>query len=165
MVFQTDNEESANYNHMKEKLKDEISKEFKPEFVNRIDDIVIFKSLVDNDLVKITKILVKDMTQRLKEKNIRIKVDEKVIKFITEKGTNTRMGARPLRRALQEHLEDPLSDAVLKRNAKSDLSVNCHVTKDKKTKEEKVSFNIRKLKPKVNKSIKLSPKSLMNATS
>ncbi len=155
--FQTVSEEDANYSHMKEKLKDEISKEFRPEFINRIDDIVIFKSLSEDAMVKIANILVKELSDRLKEKNIRLKVDDKVIKLITEKGTNLRMGARPLRRSLQENLEDPMADALLKRNLKSDVSINCHITK------EKVSFNIRQLKPKPKKDNILTSKELINA--
>ena len=84
--FQTVSEKDANYSHMKEKLKDEISKEFRPEFINRIDDIVIFKSLSEDAMIKIANILIDELSQRLNEKNIRLKVDDKVIKLITEKG-------------------------------------------------------------------------------
>ena len=83
--FQTSSAEEANYNSMKEKLKDEISREFRPEFINRIDDIVVFKPLIKESMIKITNILVDDLCTRLKEKNIRLKVDESVIKLITEK--------------------------------------------------------------------------------
>ena len=155
--FQTMSEEDANYTTMKEKLKDEISKEFRPEFINRIDDIVIFKSLNEDAMLKIAKILMNELSERLKEKNIRLKFDKEVIQFIKDKGTNLRMGARPLRRSLQENLEDPMADALLKRNLKSDVSINCHMTK------EKVSFNIRQLKPKEKKDNILTSKELINA--
>ena len=155
--FQTVSEEDANYSHMKQKLQDEISKEFRPEFINRIDDIVIFKSLNEESLIKIAEILVNELSERLSHKNIRLKVDKKVVQLITEKGTNVRMGARPLRRSLQENLEDPMADALLKRNLKNDVSINCHVTKGK------VSFNIRQLKPKQKKDNILTSKELINA--
>jgi len=155
--FQTVSEEDANYSHMKQKLQDEISKEFRPEFINRIDDIVIFKSLNEASLIKITNILVDELSARLSHKNIRLKVDKKVVELITEKGTNVRMGARPLRRSLQENLEDPMADALLKRNLKNDVSINCHITKGK------VTFNIRQLKPKTNKDNVLTSKELINA--
>ena len=155
--FQTSSAEEANYNSMKEKLKDEISREFRPEFINRIDDIVVFKPLIKESMIKITNILVDDLCTRLKEKNIRLKVDESVIKLITEKGTNLRMGARPLRRSLQENLEDPMADALLKRNLRSDVSITCNLTKNK------VSFNIRQLKPKPKESNILNSKELINA--
>ena len=155
--FQTSSAEEANYNSMKEKLKDEISREFRPEFINRIDDIVVFKPLAKESMLQIANILVEDLSLRLKEKNIRLKVDESVVKLITEKGTNLRMGARPLRRSLQENLEDPMADALLKRNLRSDVSITCHLTKSK------VSFNIRQLKPKPKESNILNSKELINA--
>jgi len=155
--FQTVSEEDANYTHMKDKLKDEISKEFRPEFINRIDDVVIFKSLSEDAMVKIATILIDELSTRLEEKNIRLKVDDQVVKLIIEKGTNLRMGARPLRRSLQENLEDPMADALLRRNLKSDVSINCHISKGA------VQFNIRQLKPKPKKDNPLASKELINA--
>ena len=108
-------------------------------------------------MIKIASILINELSERLKQKNIRLKVDANVIKLITEKGTNLRMGARPLRRSLQENLEDPMADALLRRNLKADVSINCHVSK------EKVSFNIRQLKPKPKKDNILTSKELINA--
>jgi len=108
-------------------------------------------------LIQITNILVDELSERLGHKNIRLKVDQKVVELITEKGTNIRMGARPLRRSLQENLEDPMADALLKRNLKNDVSINCHINKDK------VAFNIRQLKPKPKKDNILTSKELINA--
>ena len=79
------------------------------------------------------------------------------MKLIIEKGTNLRMGARPLRRSLQENLEDPMADALLRRNLKSDVSINCHISKGA------VQFNIRQLKPKPKKDNPLASKELINA--
>ena len=155
--FQTTSEEEANYNNMKEKLKDEISKEFRPEFINRIDDIVVFKSLTKDAMIEIAHILVAELSTRLSEKNIRLKVDKAVVNLITEKGTNLRMGARPLRRSLQENLEDPMADALLKKNLRTDLSISCNLSKGK------VSFIIRQLKPKPKESSILTIKELINA--
>ena len=155
--FQTTSEEEANYNNMKEKLKDEISREFRPEFINRIDDIVVFKPLTKDAMIKIAHILVAELSTRLAEKNIRLKVDVAVVNLITEKGTNLRMGARPLRRSLQENLEDPMADALLKKNLRTDLSISCNLSKGK------VSFIIRQLKPKPKESSILTTKELINA--
>ncbi|MEC8677442.1 MAG: ATP-dependent Clp protease ATP-binding subunit [Candidatus Margulisiibacteriota bacterium] len=155
--FQTTSEEEANYNNMKEKLKDEISREFRPEFINRIDDIVVFKPLTKDAMIKIAHILVAELSTRLAEKNIRLKVDEAVVNLITDKGTNLRMGARPLRRSLQENLEDPMADALLKKNLRTDLSISCNLSKGK------VSFIIRQLKPKPKESSILTTKELINA--
>jgi ATP-dependent Clp protease ATP-binding subunit ClpC len=171
--FQTKPEDEANYSSMKEKLKDEIGREFRPEFINRIDDIVIFKTLNEKAMVEIANILLKELSERLKEKNIRLKFDKNVIKLITKRGTNLRMGARPLRRSLQENLEDPMADVLLRKNLKSDISISCHVTKVKsKAKDEgkeasgdteKVTFIVRKLKPKKTPDNVLTTKELINA--
>ncbi|MGA0241729.1 MAG: ATP-dependent Clp protease ATP-binding subunit [Candidatus Marinamargulisbacteria bacterium] len=155
--FQTTSEEDANYKNLKEKLKDEISREFRPEFINRIDDVVVFKPLVKEAMVQIATILVDELMDRLQAKNIRLKVAPEVIQLITEKGTNLRMGARPLRRSLQENLEDPMADALLKRNLRSDVSIGCTLLKDKT-----VAFSIRQLKPKPKEFTVLSSKELIN---
>ena len=155
--FQTVSEDEANYNNMKEKLKDEVAREFRPEFINRIDDVVIFKQLGEEIMVQITEILVEELSERLKEKNIRLKIDKKVVQLVTEKGTNVRMGARPLRRSLQEHVEDPMADALLKRNLRQDVSISVNIVKGK------VSFNIRQLKQKPKQDNILSSKELINA--
>ena len=140
--FQALPESESNYQNIKEKLKDEIAREFRPEFINRIDDVVVFKPLLEESMVQITHILIEQLLERLKEKNIRIKIDEDVVNYVTKKGTNVKMGARPLRRSLQENIEDPMADALLKRNVMSDVSITCTLKKDV------VSFSIRPLKPK-----------------
>lgn len=152
--FQTGGDEhDADYAHMKQKLQDEISKEFKPEFINRIDDIVIFKSLDDTALVQITKILIEQLKTRLLENNIRLTVSDDVIQFIKDKGTNIRMGARPLRRSLLENLEDPMADVLLKKNIKDNISISCQLS------NQAVKFSIRKVLGKPKK----KPKPLINA--
>ena len=93
-------------------------------------------------MLQITHILIEQLVERLKEKNIRIKIDDAVVEYVTKKGTNVKMGARPLRRSLQENIEDPMADALLKRNMMSDVSISCTLKKDV------VSFSIRPLKPK-----------------
>jgi ATP-dependent Clp protease ATP-binding subunit ClpC len=155
--FQTQSEDEANYSNMKEKLKDEIAREFRPEFINRIDDVVIFKPLGQSAMGQIARILLDELSERLKEKNIQLKVDDAVVDYITQKGTNLRMGARPLRRSLQENLEDPMADALLKRHLRQDVSIRCSMVKDQ------VGFTIRQLKPKPKELTVLTLPSLIHA--
>lgn len=92
----------------------ELKKTFKPEFINRIDDIIVFNELQKEDLSKIVQIMTKDLIKRLKEIEIEIELSEKTINFICEEGYNKEYGARPLKRAIQKQLEDRLSEAILK---------------------------------------------------
>lgn len=135
-------EETTKYGAMKTKLLDELRREFKPEFLNRIDDVVIFKSLQKEDLRHIIDIMLKDVQSRLKERNIRISYDEDVKSFLLEKGFDPRHGARPMRRAIQEHFEDVLADKLLKENVRSDLSAKAVVKKDE------IKFTVRRIQPK-----------------
>jgi len=121
---------TAHIDGVKAKLQEELRREFKPEFLNRIDDTVIFKSLVKDDISQIVEIMLGDVQARLKEKNIVIKVDNKVKSFLVDKGFDTRHGARPLRRAIQEYFEDRLADRLLVENVRSDIEVKAALRKD-----------------------------------
>ncbi|NQY74515.1 MAG: ATP-dependent Clp protease ATP-binding subunit [Candidatus Margulisbacteria bacterium] len=125
----SENVESSEYDVMREKLLDELRKEFKPEFLNRIDDIVIFRSLNKKDIRSIVDIMLGDILARLKSKNMHIKTDNKVKEFLVNKGFDPKHGARPLRRAIQEHFEDKLADAMLLSGLKEDIDVKASVKK------------------------------------
>ncbi len=122
--------DNIQYEGMKAKLLDELRREFKPEFLNRIDDIVIFKTLTKDHISRIINIMLDDVQTRLKEKNIHIKVDKRVNAYLVEKGFDTRQGARPLRRSVQEHFEDRLADSLLQENVRSDIEVKASLRKD-----------------------------------
>ncbi len=92
---------------------DALKRKFKPEFINRIDVICIFDPLSQDDLVKIAKILIKNINKRLKEKNLSIKMTEKAFSFIVEKGSNSEYGARPLKRYIQQEVEDQIAEKIL----------------------------------------------------
>ena len=92
---------------------DALKRKFKPEFINRIDVICIFDPLSQEDLVKIAKILIKNINKRLKEKNLSIKMTEKAFSFIVEKGSNSEYGARPLKRFIQQEVEDQIAEKIL----------------------------------------------------
>ena len=108
-----------------------VKKMFKPEFINRIDDIVVFHSLTKTDMVEIIDIMLKDIERRLQENmNITLNVMPKAKEFIVDKSYDKKYGARPLRRALQSNIEDKLSDEILAGNVKNGDKVKVSVVKD-----------------------------------
>jgi len=108
--------EEVTYQDMKDKLLEEVKRTFKPEFLNRVDDIIVFRPLVKEDLVKIIDIEIAHVADRLKEQKISIEVSAEAKDFLIEKGFDPVFGARPLKRTIQRFLEDPLaSDIISKR--------------------------------------------------
>ena len=106
--------EEGSYDKMKEKILDDAKKAFRPEFLNRLDDIIVFRSLTKENLVEILALEVTKVVTRLKGKNIRIELDEKAKDFLVEKGYDPTYGARPMRRAVERYLEDPLAEEILR---------------------------------------------------
>jgi ATP-dependent Clp protease ATP-binding subunit ClpC len=105
--------EAANYEAMKNTLKQEMERNFRPEFLNRVDDIIVFRSLMDDDLKHIIEIELAKVSKRLKEKNLKLVLTEAAKDLIREKGTNKEFGARPLRRAIENMIEDQLAEKLL----------------------------------------------------
>ena len=106
-------EEIRNYESTKKDVMDELKKEFKPEFINRIDEIIVFHKLVEQDIMKIIDIMLNRVKNRLKTSEFEIEIDDSVKKLIMEKGSDKNYGARPLRRAIQTYVEDEISEAIL----------------------------------------------------
>ena len=118
--FVTKEEKGADYKRMKSNVMNEIKLVFRPEFLNRIDEIIVFHSLGSDEMKKITGLMCKEITKRAKEQlNITLTIRDSVKKHIVETGTNQKYGARPLRRAIQNQLEDALADAILSGEIKS----------------------------------------------
>ena len=90
-----------------------MKKELRPEFINRIDEIIVFKKLSDEEIMQIIDIMINQVLERLKEKNIKVEIKEEVKKLIAKKGTDKSFGARPLRRTIQNLLEDTLAEGIL----------------------------------------------------
>jgi len=111
--FKIEKEKLA-YDDMKSKLNDEIEKTFKPEFLNRIDDVIVFHALNRADLGKIVDIEVNEVKERLKEQDINIELTKDAKEFLIEKGFDVAFGARPLKRNIARFLEDPLAQVLLK---------------------------------------------------
>src|SRR5262245_2410975 len=104
----------ASYVEMKKKLKAEMEKVFRPEFLNRVDDIIVFRGLTDADLRQIVDIELSKVAKRLKDKGFILDLTEEAKKHLIEKGTNTEYGARPLRRSIENLLEDPMAEDLLR---------------------------------------------------
>ncbi len=107
-------DEASTYEAMKNTLKLEMERSFRPEFLNRVDDIIVFRSLTDGDLRGIISIELDKVSKRLKDKKLKLVVTEEAKDLIREKGTNKEFGARPLRRAIEHLLEDPLAEQLLR---------------------------------------------------
>jgi ATP-dependent Clp protease ATP-binding subunit ClpC len=108
------NEEERNYEQMKAQLMTELEKEFRPEFINRLDDIVIFRQLTRENLAQIVKLEIAKVAKRLQDKEIKLEISAEATEFLIDKGFHPEFGARPLRRAVEQYLEDPLSEELLK---------------------------------------------------
>ncbi len=106
--------EDASYDAMREKVLGEAKRALKPEFINRFDDLIVFHQLTKPDLQKIVDLEVAKLLERVKQRNITVTLDEKARDFLIEKGFDPAYGARPMRRAVEKYLEDPLAEELLK---------------------------------------------------
>jgi ATP-dependent Clp protease ATP-binding subunit ClpC len=111
--FSPINDENS-YEKMRERIMEEAKKTFRPEFLNRLDDIVVFRSLTKPDLIQILDLEISKVMQRLKARNIVLQLDEKAKDFLVARGYDPQYGARPMRRAVERFLEDPLAEEILK---------------------------------------------------
>ena len=105
--------EDVTYEEMKMRLLDEVKKTFKPEFLNRVDDIIVFKSLTKENLYRIVELEIKDVLARLKDREVDVKLTQPAIDLLIEKGFDPVYGARPLKRTIQRLLEDPLAEEII----------------------------------------------------
>jgi ATP-dependent Clp protease ATP-binding subunit ClpC len=112
--FNSEDEAHISYTHIKEKVLEEIKKKFRPEFINRVDELIVFKPLTKEELETITEIMINDVNLRLKDKGMEISLTKKAERFLVEKGFDPKMGARPLRRSIEDNIEDPLSEEILR---------------------------------------------------
>ena len=135
--------ESADYEGMKVKILEQSKKVFKPEFLNRLDDLIVFHMLEKKDLVKIVDLEISKVIDRLKSREITVKIDNKAKGFLIEDGYDPEYGARPMRRSVEKHLEDPLAEHLLRGDVKDGDFVG--VTFDKK--ENKLKFKAQKSEP------------------
>ncbi len=124
-----------------EVLKKSLSKKFSPEFLNRVDEIVVFNQLTPIEIEKIVKIELNNFKIRLKNVDYNVKIDNKVIKFLSIKGFDKEFGARPIKRAIQKYLEDPLAKKIVNSEIKKGDKIEITHSKDSETLKVKVVKN------------------------
>ncbi|MCK6472744.1 MAG: ATP-dependent Clp protease ATP-binding subunit [Planctomycetes bacterium] len=130
--------EEATYADLKRKLKEEMEREFRPEFLGRLDEVMVFHPLTKEDIAEIADLEIKSVGRRLYEKEIQLVLNEAAINFLVEKGYNRDSGARPMRRAVEQHIEDPISEELLRGNIPMGKKVEAIVDQ----KGEKLVFKI-----------------------
>ena len=130
--FVTASNADTEHEDMKKNVMDEVKQNFKPEFLNRIDDIIVFRALTEDDVRNVSNLLLKELKQRVaSQMEIQLKFGDAVKKLIFEKGYDKKYGARPLKRAIQTNIEDELAEAVLKGEIKRGDTVQVTVRNDK----------------------------------
>ena len=111
--IEKDKEQVKEYEETKKEVMEALKKELRPEFINRIDEIIVFHKLTDDEIGKIIDIMLNEVKKRLEDKKIKIEIDSKVKKLIAKQGIDKLFGARPLRRTIQNLLEDKLAESIL----------------------------------------------------
>ena len=130
--FAAKEDAAEDYKKMKNNVMEEVKRLFRPEFLNRIDETIVFHSLNEEHMKKIVGLMCRELSERvMKQMNIKLTIRDSVKKYIVEKGTDKKYGARPLRRAIQNELEDKLAEAILDGDVKAGTEVVVSVAKEK----------------------------------
>jgi ATP-dependent Clp protease ATP-binding subunit ClpC len=131
--FTPSTDETRDYGDMKQNVMEEVRKTFNPEFINRIDELIVFHSLNKEHMLKILELNLKDIQEKLEAQNLKIKFSEEAKSFLVENGFDPKYGARPLLRTLQRELEDPLAEFILQNQypSKTEIKVNFDEEKNK----------------------------------
>ncbi len=142
-------DEEASYQKMKDMLHKEVERYFRPEFLNRLDDIIVFKSLSRDDLYTIIEYELRKVRMRLADHNLKLELSDDAKEFLIDKGYNPDFGARPLRRAIENAVEDPLSEEILRGNYKGFdvIHVSCKEDTPGDEKSRHLFFEGRKTPP------------------
>ena len=138
-------ESEKEYENTKKDVMGELKKEFRPEFINRIDEIIVFHKLNDEDIKKIIDIMLKQVTKRLEEQGMKVEIGNDVKELIAKKGVDANYGARPLKRAIQNILEDKIAEEILDGKIKPNKKAYASVQ------DEKIVINVNPITEKVEK--------------
>ena len=137
--FETKKTSDDIYESMKKEVMADVKKGFKPEFINRIDEIIVFRQLSKEEIGKIVNIMINDLNKRAKEAaGISITLTASAKRYITDKGFDPKYGARPLRRAIQREIEDAVTDKILSGKIKGKDTINISA------KDNKLEFTVKK---------------------
>ena len=137
-------EETFNYQTMKSTVEDALKRVFNPEFLNRVDDVIVFHSLEKKHIFLIIDIMADELLDRVRGLGIKVDITKSVKEFLVRKGFDVKFGARPLRRSIQKYIEDPLADHILGKNLGEGDAIRITATNKKDT--DALSFSIRKNK-------------------
>ena len=139
--FTIGDETGLTYDDMKNRIMGELKKVFRPEFINRIDEVIVFHKLTKDEIANIVELLLKRIRESLAERELSLNLSEGAAELLVEKGWDPSMGARPLRRAIQRYIEDPLADEVLSQSMPPGSTVD--VDRAPEGDEREVTINIR----------------------
>ena len=139
----SEDETGITYDDMKTRIMGELKKVFRPEFLNRIDDVIVFHKLQKDEIKQIVDLLLRRIRQSMAERELQLELAEDAKDFLVEKGWDPAMGARPLRRAIQRYIEDPLADFVLR----AELEPQATVLVDKAPEGEEQDLVLSIVKP------------------
>ena len=148
-----DDDHGMTYDDMKNRVMGELKKVFRPEFLNRIDDVIVFHKLQKVEIKEIVELLLRRIRGSLAERELQLELTEGAEDFLVEKGWDPSMGARPLRRAIQRYIEDPLADEVL-RQGEMEPGSTVMVERDEAGDEEDKPLKLRIVKPKKPRKVK-----------
>jgi ATP-dependent Clp protease ATP-binding subunit ClpC len=134
-------DDDASYDAMKERVGDEIEKVFRPEFLNRVDDVIVFRHLTTEDLKDVIDLELSKVRERLVDRGFQLTLTDDTKAFIIKKGSNLDYGARPLRRAIESYIEDPLSEELLKGEFEGKNRIIVEAVKDDDGKIMRLNFS------------------------
>ena len=141
-------DEDVNYEKMKEMLVSELEHHFRPEFINRLDEVVVFHKLTHEDLIQILALELSKVSSRLKERGLALELSDEAKELLLEKGTDEKFGARPLKRTISTMIEDPLSEDILRNKYAGQNTICITVESGEKDDDRKLVFEGRSVKPK-----------------
>lgn len=124
-------DDEQDYERMKENLTEEAKKVFRPEFLNRFDDIVVFRSLGKEELTQILELELEKVEKRLAQRNLHFELDESARELLRNQGYDPSYGARPMRRAVEKNLEDPMAEEIIRGNLREGVTVSISAKDDK----------------------------------
>src|SRR5436309_4418177 len=130
----------TSYDGMKERVQERIERVFRPEFLNRLDETVVFRHLTVEDLKSVIDLELKKVRERLMERGLKLELTDSAKEFLIKKGSNTDFGARPLRRAVENYIEDPLSEELLKGEFQGKDTITVDAIKDDEDKPRRLDF-------------------------
>ena len=146
--FTVSDETGLSYDDMRNRIMGELKKVFRPEFLNRIDEVIVFHKLAKTEVREIVELLLKRVRESLAERELSLNLSDDAADLLVEKGWDPSMGARPLRRAIQRYIEDPLADEVLAQNAEPGSTVEVdRVERDQDVKDSEDEVKISITKP------------------